>query len=146
MNHGTITLLRKNAEAFAKIWPGFDPEKILGTCIDTFHKQPSHQRRLLADPKNLPHDANIEVGPLKFHLHITASYDMDGNYVGNNLEWNDITALRKQEEINNEFAANFDAIKKSQAVIEFQMDGTILTANENFLGAMGYALDEISTT
>jgi methyl-accepting chemotaxis protein len=35
------------------------------------------------------------------------------------------------------------AIQKSQAVIEFNMDGTIRTANENFLGAMGYALAEI---
>jgi methyl-accepting chemotaxis protein len=35
------------------------------------------------------------------------------------------------------------AIRKSQAVIEFQMDGTILTANENFLGAVGYRLEEI---
>jgi methyl-accepting chemotaxis protein len=36
-----------------------------------------------------------------------------------------------------------DAINKSQAVIEFAMDGTILHANENFLNAMGYSLDEI---
>jgi methyl-accepting chemotaxis protein len=142
-NIGTMKLLRENADAFAKIWPGFNPEKILGTCIDTFHKQPSHQRRMLADPKNLPHDANIEVGPLKFHLHIDASYDVDGNYDGNTLEWKDITALRKQEDINNEFAASFNAIKKSQAVIEFQMDGTIITANENFLNALGYTLDDI---
>src|SRR5690348_13304768 len=35
------------------------------------------------------------------------------------------------------------ALHKSQAVIEFKLDGTILTANQNFLGAMGYALDEI---
>jgi methyl-accepting chemotaxis protein len=35
------------------------------------------------------------------------------------------------------------AIRKSQAVIEFKLDGTIITANENFLNAMGYALDEI---
>ncbi|MCK1513246.1 PAS domain-containing methyl-accepting chemotaxis protein [Bradyrhizobium sp. 190] len=36
-----------------------------------------------------------------------------------------------------------DAIKKSQAVIEFQMDGTIKWANPNFLGAVGYTLGEI---
>jgi methyl-accepting chemotaxis protein len=36
-----------------------------------------------------------------------------------------------------------DAINKSQAVIEFAMDGKILHANENFLKAMGYSLDEI---
>ncbi len=36
-----------------------------------------------------------------------------------------------------------DAINKSQAVIEFRMDGTIIHANENFLRAVGYTLDEI---
>jgi methyl-accepting chemotaxis protein len=35
------------------------------------------------------------------------------------------------------------AIGKSQAVIEFNMDGTIISANGNFLGAVGYTLDEI---
>jgi methyl-accepting chemotaxis protein len=35
------------------------------------------------------------------------------------------------------------AIGKSQAVAEFQMDGTVANANENFLRAMGYTLDEI---
>jgi len=37
----------------------------------------------------------------------------------------------------------FDAISKSQAIIEFKLDGTIITANQNFLGAMGYTLEEI---
>src|SRR5579871_6346524 len=36
-----------------------------------------------------------------------------------------------------------NALSKSQAMIEFEMDGTILDANENFLRVMGYTLDEI---
>jgi PAS domain S-box-containing protein len=36
-----------------------------------------------------------------------------------------------------------DALGRSQAVIEFGMDGTILTANDNFLKALGYSLGEI---
>jgi methyl-accepting chemotaxis protein len=36
-----------------------------------------------------------------------------------------------------------DAINRSQAVIEFSLDGTIRSANENFLAAMGYSLGEI---
>ena len=36
-----------------------------------------------------------------------------------------------------------DALNKSQAVIEFNMDGTIITANQNFLDALGYSLEEI---
>jgi methyl-accepting chemotaxis protein len=39
--------------------------------------------------------------------------------------------------------AQADAIGKSQAVVEFNMDGTVITANENFLGAMGYRLPDI---
>ena len=35
------------------------------------------------------------------------------------------------------------AISKSQAVIEFNLDGTIITANQNFLSALGYSLEEI---
>ena len=35
------------------------------------------------------------------------------------------------------------AISRSQAIIEFDLDGIILTANENFLGLMGYRLDEV---
>jgi methyl-accepting chemotaxis protein len=37
-----------------------------------------------------------------------------------------------------------DALHRSQAVIEFALDGTILTANSNFLDAVGYCLDEIA--
>ncbi|MGB1091573.1 MAG: PAS domain S-box protein, partial [Oceanobacter sp.] len=39
--------------------------------------------------------------------------------------------------------ARMDALNKSQAVIEFDTNGTILDANDNFLNVMGYRLDEI---
>ncbi|MBR0792297.1 PAS domain-containing methyl-accepting chemotaxis protein [Bradyrhizobium manausense] len=52
----------------------------------------------------------------------------------------DVTAQKMRAADND---GQLAAIQKSQAVIEFNMDGTIRTANENFLGAMGYALAEI---
>lgn len=52
----------------------------------------------------------------------------------------DITATKLK---NADYEGQLAAIGKSQAVIEFQMDGTIIGANDNFLGAMGYRLDEI---
>ena len=48
---------------------------------------------------------------------------------------------RKLEAANN--ARQLEAIDKSQAVIEFNMDGTIITANDNFLSTVGYSLKEI---
>src|SRR5437667_272260 len=39
--------------------------------------------------------------------------------------------------------ATLEALNHSQATIEFKIDGTIITANENFLQTLGYRLDEI---
>jgi methyl-accepting chemotaxis protein len=39
--------------------------------------------------------------------------------------------------------ATREAFDRSQAIIEFKMDGTIITANQNFLNAMGYSLSEV---
>ena len=52
----------------------------------------------------------------------------------------DVTAekLRAAEQ-----QGKMDAISRAQAVIEFTPGGEIVTANDNFLAAMGYRLDEI---
>jgi len=42
-----------------------------------------------------------------------------------------------------DYKGQIEAISKSQAVIEFNMDGTIIRANDNFLNAMGYASVDI---
>jgi len=44
---------------------------------------------------------------------------------------------------NADFEGKTDAISRAQAVIEFELDGTIITANENFIATVGYSLDEI---
>ena len=52
----------------------------------------------------------------------------------------DVTPLKRQTA---EFEGQILAIGKSQAVIEFELDGTIVQANAAFLGAVGYTMDEI---
>jgi methyl-accepting chemotaxis protein len=52
----------------------------------------------------------------------------------------DITAqMMKEADLNGQA----EAISRSQAVIQFELDGTIIDANENFLKVLGYRLDEI---
>jgi len=53
------------------------------------------------------------------------------------------TDITERENQVNEQTAKIEAISRSQAVIEFDLDGTILDANENFLSTVGYQLDEI---
>lgn len=66
--------------------------------------------------------------------------DMNGEIIKVVKFASDITA-QKLESVN--AAGQLSAISKSQAVIEFNMDGTIITANDNFCNAVGYALAEI---
>jgi methyl-accepting chemotaxis protein len=64
---------------------------MVGASIDVFHKNPSHQRRMLSDPRNLPHTAEIQVGPERLSLLVSAINDAQGNYVGPMLTWEVIT-------------------------------------------------------
>ena len=51
--------------------------------------------------------------------------------------------ITEQKMRNLDFEGQLAAINKAQAVIEFALDGTVLTANENFLKTLGYSLAEI---
>ena len=53
------------------------------------------------------------------------------------------TDVSAQKTIYADLHGKVEAISRSQAVIEFNLDGTIITANENFLKVLGYTLDEV---
>jgi methyl-accepting chemotaxis protein len=53
----------------------------------------------------------------------------------------DVTAEKLQTA---EYEGKIRAIDRAQAVIEFELDGTVITANENFLSIFGYSLDEVA--
>lgn len=66
-------------------------DQLLGQSIDIFHKNPTHQRRLLADPKNLPHRTKIKLGDEMLDLFASAVYDASGTYQGAMVIWDVIT-------------------------------------------------------
>jgi methyl-accepting chemotaxis protein len=88
---------KKTLQSLAAYLP-IAPDKMVGSSIDVFHKNPGHQRRLLADPKNLPHTTEISVGPEKLTLLVTAITDATGKYVGPMLTWEVVTAKRRLED------------------------------------------------
>ena len=115
-------------------------DEMIGTSIDLFHKDPAQQQELLRDPQNLPHSADIQLGDVTLELLVTALIDGAGKYQGPMVTWDVVTETRRRER---DIAGQLAAINKAQAVIEFEMDGTIITANENFLDTMGYTLEEV---
>lgn len=136
LNGATERLMGEHRDLFQKQFPRVDFDNMIGTSIDAFHKNPAHQRTMMAQPLRQPHRAEITVGDLRFSLLITSVIDLKGDYVGNILEWDNVTQDRLREGM-------LDAINRVQAVIEFDLDGTIREANENFLSTMGYSIDQV---
>lgn len=66
-------------------------DQLVGQSIDIFHKNPEMQRRLLADPSNMPHRAKIKVGEETLDLLATAILDKDNNYIGPMISWSVIS-------------------------------------------------------
>ncbi|MEX2185654.1 MAG: methyl-accepting chemotaxis protein [Pirellulales bacterium] len=97
---GAITYInpatRQNLKKIEKLLP-ISIEKIVGSSYDIFHKNPAHQRRVLADPKNLPYHAEFPLGDEILALQASAIVDVDGKYAGPMVTWEIITDKRRAE-------------------------------------------------
>lgn len=97
VNQATTNLLTKHEATLRSVYPGFDASNMVGQNIDIFHKNPAHQRQLLSTPQHLPYRTDIQIADLTFQLNVSATMDQDGNYIGNTLEWDDVTEARRKE-------------------------------------------------
>lgn len=143
-NQSSIDLLNKYQMQLSSAFPGVNFRNVIGTCIDVFHKNPSHQRQMLADPNNCPYQTDIEIGDLKFSLNVTATMDASGVHVGNSLEWNDVTEARKKEL---EVARLQSAVDGAQANLMIcDTDLVITYANPAVIKMMGNRNTELRAT
>jgi methyl-accepting chemotaxis protein len=137
MNPAVREFLTKVEDDLKKELPRFDMAKMIGSNIDIFHKNPMHQRTMLANLQQR-HSATITVGTHVFDLLVTPL--MNGRKrTGFVVEWADA----KSRLMNFDYATQIAAFSRSQSMIEFKVDGTIVNANDNFLRLMGYTLDEV---
>lgn len=96
--------------------------ELIGQCVDIFHKNPSHQRRLLADERNLPYNARIKVGPETLLLQVYALRDESGKYIGPALAWEVITDRARLEEAD---ARAKEVVKRVQVALEDLANGHV---------------------
>ncbi|HMU31790.1 MAG: hypothetical protein K1X60_16005 [Nitrospira sp.] len=113
--------------AIKKVLPKFNLSTVVGTCIDDFHLDPSKQRRILSDPANMPHRADIQIGPLTLSLLVTAVMSPSGEYLGNALEWADVTEKRRLETEMSRLKASLDNARSNVLVCDRSY--TIVYAN-----------------
>ena len=94
-------------------------------------RQPFQVEILNYGKSGRPHWINLAINPI---------LDAGGEVARYVSIQTDITETKEQQL---EFTARLDAISRASAVIEFTRDGTVITANDNFCAATGYAPEEI---
>ena len=143
MNQRAADIMKEIEGTVEKLF-GVSFRELIGTKIDSFHGDRAKQiRRMLSDVSNLPIRKEIKLGDLILDLNVNAIVNEADEFIGTVVNWEEVSEKKRLEAANLDYTAQIAAISRGQACIEFQMDGTILTANDNFLKAVGYTLDEI---
>ena len=92
MNDALKAMFTKNAPLLKQVLPHFDPNTIIGSNIDIFHKNPAHQRAILSHLTNTWHgQLNLADGALVIDLTVVPVIN-NGLRQGYVAEWRDVTS------------------------------------------------------
>ncbi len=95
--NSSVTDMLSDAEKdIQKELPNFQVKKLIGTNVDTFHKNPSHQRNMVGNLKG-SYNTKLELGGRTFDLMATAVFGQDNERLGTVVEWKDITEELERE-------------------------------------------------
>ena len=115
-------------------------DDMVGSSIHRFHKDARRIESILRNPNALPHTAEFTFGVITLEARINSIPGPDGEAAAYLVVWEDVSERARMAL---DYLGQIQAISKSQAVVEFSPDGTVQTANENFLRTMGYSLEEV---
>jgi methyl-accepting chemotaxis protein len=91
---GVMTFMNKSSEKTLRTLERYLPGKVEtlnNKSIDWFHKRPEVNRRIISDPKNLPHQAIIALGDQKLDLLVSPIVDLQSKYLGAMVTWSIVT-------------------------------------------------------
>ncbi|MFP4079897.1 MAG: HAMP domain-containing protein, partial [Ectothiorhodospira sp.] len=95
-NDSVIGMFRRGVNEIRKDLPSFDPEQVRGANVDIFHRNPSHQRKMM-DTMRSTHETEIHIGGRTFRLIANPISDAEGQHLGTVIEWADRTEEIKVE-------------------------------------------------
>ena len=91
LNRAVVSTLQHAEQDIKKDLPVFNVSTLLGSSIDIFHKNPSHQQNLLKH-LNRTHNAHLQIGGRRMDLVLNPVSAADGKRLGTVVEWKDRTA------------------------------------------------------
>ncbi len=123
----SVTSMMQNAEAAIRSeLPNFNSATLIGTNMDTFHKNPAHQQNMVANLRQT-YKAQIVVGGRTFGLIATPIFSDDNLRLGTVVEWEDKTDELAKEHEEQQAAKENVRIRKALDVC----NTNVMMANEN---------------
>jgi methyl-accepting chemotaxis protein len=97
MNETVLGMFRSAESKIREQLPNFDTNKLIGSSMDVFHKDPSHQKSLVGSLREV-YSAEAEVAGLTFRITANPLFDADNHRIGTVVEWLDRTQEISVEE------------------------------------------------
>lgn len=97
MNNTVTEMLKFREKELQSVLKNFAVDKLVGTCVDVFHKRPGHQRQMISELKS-PYKTDLTVGDLIFELTASPWLDQQGKRIGTVVEWLDKTDEMKKRD------------------------------------------------
>jgi len=147
MNKSMVETMQNAESDIKKDLPNFNAASLIGTNIDGFHKDPSHQRGMVGKLAGT-YETSIVVGGRTFNLIANPVNDAEGNRLGTSVEWDDATERLQREEEAAILAADNARIKTAldgaqTNVMLADVDFNIIYMNKSMVEMMKVAEDDI---
>ncbi|WP_215781584.1 methyl-accepting chemotaxis protein [Paludibacterium sp. B53371] len=133
MNEAVLNLFRAAEADIRKEIPSFSANNILGSSMDTFHRNPSHQQRLIKDLRQT-HNGTIKIGGRTLTISATPVFGKSGAVLGTTVEWQDKTAELAMQEREQERLAEERKLSEENARIRSALDNvstSVMIADPN---------------
>ena len=137
MNETAQAMMSRNESELRKVLPQFNAGNLVGSNIDVFHKNPTHQRSLLG-ALNATYRTQIQVGTLHFALVANPIIDTQGCRLGTVVEWADRTA---EVNVEREVAAVVNAAAAGDFGRRLSMQG-----KDGFFANLGTGMNQLMDT
>lgn len=116
-NRAVEAMLKARESEIKSVLPKFNASSLIGTNVDTFHKNPAHQRQLLRELTDT-YKTDLKVKDLTFGLMATPLRSEDGEFIGTVVEWDDKTERLALEEIELQKSQENERIRKALDVCD----------------------------
>jgi methyl-accepting chemotaxis protein len=147
VNRSALEMMRRIEPLLRQQIHDFSADRLVGSNIDLFHRDPQ-QQRLLLNGLRAPYHGHIALGEARFNMIVSPILAADGARIGTVVEWSDVTeearreaeerARSEQEQLRNAFNFRIKSALEAVAsnVMVADQDGAIVFANASVLAML----------